>query len=85
MVVHMVSTVDNPFNPWTQFDEWYAWDEAHGYCSCGLLERISRSSNELAPVDIHNAIQHAIDEITTENVSGMHTKVKRGDGPVAKG
>lgn len=79
---YMLTTYDNPFDPFTQWDQWYAWDEAHGYCSCGLLNRISFSSNELSPVDQYNAIQDAIDEITTENVSGMHTKVKRGDGAI---
>ena len=75
MVAYMLSTVDNPFNPFTQFDEWYAWDEAHGYHTCGLLGRIVRSSDALSDADQSNAIESAIDEIVTENVSGMHVKV----------
>jgi len=71
----MVSTVDNPFNPWTQFDEWYAWDEAHGYHTCALLGRVARLSDALSDADESIAIENAIDEIATENVSGMHIKI----------
>lgn len=75
MVVHMVSTVDNPFNPWTQFDEWYAWDEAHGYHTCALLGRVVRTSDSLSDADESIAIENAIEEIANENVSGMHIMV----------
>ena len=37
----MITTIDNPYNPFTQFDEWYAFDEGKGYCTSGYLARIS--------------------------------------------
>lgn len=76
---YMLTTFDNPYDPFTQWNEWYAWDERAGYCSSGLLARISKSSDELSDADQALAIQQAIDEIIRENVSGMHKKVKRGD------
>lgn len=75
---YMLTTFDNPFDPFTQWDEWYAWDLNAGYHTPGLLARISKSSDELAEADQHLAVQQAIDEIVRENVSGMHRKVLRG-------
>jgi hypothetical protein len=75
----MLTTVDNPFDPFTQFDEWYVWDQNAGYCTPGLLARISYSSDEISEADQHLVVQQAIDEIVRENVSGVHKKVKRGD------
>src|SRR5881397_3407087 len=63
---YMLTTYDNPYDPFTQWDEWYSWDERAGYCSCGLLERISKSSDELSDADQASAIQNAIAEIVTE-------------------
>lgn len=80
----MLTTYDNPFDPFTQWDEWYAWDLNAGYHTPGLLARIVKTSNELAEADQFLAVQHAIDEIVHENVSGMHRKVQRGEIVVAQ-
>lgn len=74
---YLLTTYDNPFNPFTQFDEWFVWDTRAGYHTCGLLDRITVSSNEISEADQEQAIQDAIDEIVKENVSGMHRKVSR--------
>jgi hypothetical protein len=76
---YMLTTVDNPFDPFTQFDEWYAMDSRLGYNTPGLLAAISQQSNELSEIDQLVVVQQAIDEIVSENVLGVHRKVKRGD------
>lgn len=75
MDVYMLTTVDNPFDPFTQFDEWHAYDEGMGYASLGLLARVAKTSNELSESDQILETNNAIDEIVKENVSGMHRKV----------
>lgn len=76
MTVHMLTTVDNPYNPFTQFDEWYAFDVASGYNSTSYLARITYTSPELSEADQSVAIENAIDEIVSENVNGMYRKVE---------
>jgi hypothetical protein len=76
-VEHMLTTVDNPFNPFTNFDEWFAFDELLGYHTTAFLARIARTSDELSEPDQHAAIEYAIDEIVTENVLGLYKKVTR--------
>ena len=72
---HMLTTVDNPFNPFTQFDEWRAFDEAAGYHTLSLLARIVRTSDDLSEADQSLAIEEAIDAIVRENVMGVHRRV----------
>lgn len=76
---YMLTTVDNPYDPFTQFDEWYVWDQNAGYCTPGLLARVSHSSDEISDVDQFLAIQQAMDEIVRENVSGVHKKIQWGE------
>ena len=71
----MLTTVDNPYNPFTNFDEWRAFDEAKGYNTCEYLARIAKTSDELSETDQNLAIQSAIDEIIRINVLGIYKKV----------
>jgi hypothetical protein len=78
---YMLTTFDNPFNPFTQFDEWFQWDVAAGYNTSSLLGRITIDSPELSEPDQEQAIQDAIDEIVRENVTGMFRKVSEDSFP----
>ena len=79
MRVVALSTKDNPFNPITQFDDWYRFDMDKGYSSCSYLARITNSSesnNEAANVD---DVESAIDEIIKSDFLNIYKKVKRSD------
>jgi hypothetical protein len=71
----MLTTIDNPFDPFTQFDDWNAYDEAQGYYTCAYLARIVRSSYALSDRDQATAINQAIDEIVQMNLLGLYKKV----------
>lgn len=75
MTEHMLTTVDNPFNPFTNYDEWSSFDEAAGYFTSSFLARIVLSSDELSEADQDLAIEQAIDEVVNENVLGLYRKV----------
>lgn len=77
MIQHMLTTVDNPFDPFTQFEEWYAFDVRKGYGSLSFLARIANVSPDLSLPNQSQAIETAIDEIIKENVSGMWRKVSK--------
>ena len=74
--LHMLTTTDNPFNPFTQYDDWLSFDEDRGYFTNGLLARIVRSSDELSEADQDLAVEIAIDEIVSEDRVGFYKKVK---------
>lgn len=78
MVAHMLTTVDNPFDPSTHYSEWYEYDRAAGYHTPSYLARIVRTSDDLSEVDQAQAIEDAIDEIVRENILGIYRKVLVG-------
>jgi hypothetical protein len=75
MEVHMLTTVDNPYNPFIEYDEWSSYDERAGYYTPQLLARCTMSSTELSDADQSLAIEQAIDEIVQENILGIYRKV----------
>lgn len=75
MADHMLTTTDNPYNPFTEFDQWQAYDTSKGHHTLAFLARVCITSNDLSELDQSMAIDMAIDEIVTENVNGLYTKV----------
>lgn len=73
----MLTTVDNPYNPFTQYDEWYAYDRNQGYNTPEYLARVAIVSDGLSPSDQMIAINNAIAEIVRYNFSGKHCRVTR--------
>ena len=73
----MLSTSDNPYDPFTQFDEWYTFDVSHGYDCCGYLDRVSRYFDGMTEKEKATELERAIDEILTVNPLNIFKKVKR--------
>ena len=72
---YMLTTLDNPFDPFEEFDEWNSFDESKGYYTNGMLARIVITSDQLSETDQDRAVEMAIDEIIQENVLGIYRKV----------
>lgn len=73
----MLTTLDNPFNPFTQYEEWLEFDTSKGYNTCNYLARIAKTSDELSEEDESLAIIQAMDEILSFNLTGNYIKVTR--------
>ena len=72
-----LTTIDNPFNPFEQFASWFLFDSEKGYNSCGYLDRIAKTSDELTDAENAQEIERAIDEIVKYDPLGIYIKVKR--------
>lgn len=77
MTESMLTTADNPYNPFTQFDEWLAFDEGAGYFTLPYLARIATTSPDLSDEQNSEAIEDAINEILDYNLVGVYQKVTR--------
>lgn len=77
MIESMLTTIDNPWDPFTQWDLWLSYDMALGYNTSGFLARIVITSDELSESDQRLAHEMAINEIVAENVTGIYKKVSR--------
>lgn len=71
----MLSTIDNPFNPFTDFDKWNQYDQAKGYFTLSYLARVVDYQNCITEEHRQNAREKAIDEILTLNPVKIYCKV----------
>ena len=72
-----LTTVDNPFDYFDQFDEWLQFDTEKGYYSCNRLARIAEVTNEMTENEIAEEIERAIDTIIINDFLNVFKKVKR--------
>lgn len=75
MAAVFLTTLDNPYDYFTQFDEWYAFDIAKGYNTCNYLARIALTSTEMSDRDYEKAVEDAVDEIVRLNITGNYKKI----------
>ena len=61
--VTMLTTYDNPFDPFEDWDNWRRYDEDHGYYTCAYLARMTDSSPELSEADQELAVLIAMQKI----------------------
>lgn len=73
----MLTTSDNPCDPFDNFDEWFQWDEDLGYHTCAYVSRIARLSDEMSDEEELMEIERAIDEILANDFIGVYKKVRR--------
>lgn len=79
MAAIMLTTIDNPFSPFTQWDDWKSFDEDKGYYTCSYLARIAKTSDELSDADYDLAVEEAINKICELNTLGIYKKVSFSD------
>lgn len=72
-----LTTVDNPFDPFDQFDSWFQFDCDKGYNSCAYLARIAKTSDQMSEEENDAEIERAIDEIIKYDFMNLYKKVKR--------
>ena len=64
----MLTTIDNPFDPFTQWNEWKRFDEDMKYYTLSYLARIVKTSDDLSDTYNDQAIDDAINEIVSFNI-----------------
>lgn len=73
----MLTTIDNPYDPFDDFNSWYLFDIEKGYNSCAYLARIARTSDQLSDKENDEEIERAIDEIIQYDFMDIYVKVKK--------
>ena len=62
----MLSTIDNPYDPFTQYDLWSSYDEKFGgYYSASLLARFAPVSPDETRAESERITESAIDRIVS--------------------
>lgn len=74
MAKTMLTTIDNPFDPFDQFDSWYRFDMDKGYGCCQYLARIACWSDALSDEENDRETERAIDEIIKYDFMNVYKK-----------
>lgn len=73
----MLTTFDNPFDPFEQFTSWFLFDVEKGYNTCSHLARIAQLEDDFTQKEVDEEIERAIDEIIQYDFLNIYEKVKR--------
>jgi hypothetical protein len=73
----MLTTFDNPYDPFDDFDHWWLFDIEKGYNTCSRLARIARSSEDFSTIEDKIETERAIDEIIDHDFLNIYKKVTR--------
>ena len=76
--VTYITTFDNPFNPFDDFNKWFLFDCEKGYNTCSYLARIAKTSDQLSDAENAIEIERAIDEIIKYDFLNIYKKVTVG-------
>ena len=71
----MLTTFDNPYNPFDQFEEWFLFDMQQGYNTCGYLDRVADLPNDLSDEEEKAATEQAIDSIILHDFMNIYKKI----------
>lgn len=71
----MLTTFDNPYNPFDDFTLWLLYDKERGYNTCEKLARIAKLSDDMSQDEIDAETDRAMDEIIFYDPFNLYKKV----------
>lgn len=79
---YRLTTKDNPFDPFTQYESWLNYDHLHylehgGVFTDQLLARFARTSDELSDFEYNDEINDAITRIILVDPLDIYRRVRR--------
>ena len=75
----MLTTFDNPYSPFTQFDEWWRFDQEHDYGTCEFIARFVFNSDALSDSENDEETERVIDDIIKNDPRQIYRKVHAND------
>ena len=73
----MITTIDNPYDPFDQYEDWVRYDLMNNYNTPALLARIARVSDAFSDKEEMDEQERAIDEIIKYDPLGIYVKVTK--------
>lgn len=73
----MLTTFDNPFDPFEQFVQWRLFDIEKGYYTCEYLARTVQFSDDMSQNEMDLENERAIDYIIKIDPLNIYKKVRR--------
>ena len=80
-----ITTVDNPYDPFDDFDHWFQFDTEKGYYTSSALARLTNLRNDMSEAEEAEEIERAIDRLIEIDPFDMYIKVTRNDDNEGRG
>lgn len=71
----MLTTVDNPYDPFEQFTQWFLFDIEKGYNTCSRLARLAQFTDDMTQLEMDEENERAIDELIKYDFLDIYKKV----------
>lgn len=73
--VCMITTNDNPFNPFDDFNSWLMFDMHQGYDSWGRVMRLADIKPDMTQEEENIEVERAIDELVKIDITDTFRKI----------
>ncbi len=72
---YLLTTVDNPYHPAYQFDDWYKFDHERGYYTDQRLAKVAKTSINLTDAENQRIINGVVDDFIRLDELGLYKRV----------
>lgn len=72
-----ITTIDNPFDPFEDFSNWFDFDIEKGYYTSSKLARLTNLSDNMTQKEKNEEIERAIDRLIQIDPFDVYKKVYR--------
>lgn len=81
---YMLTTIDNPFDPFDDFTSWYMYDCEKGHNTCSRLARIANIESEMSQKEVYAEMDRVMDLIMKYDFEEKYIKVQEKQTETAK-
>lgn len=79
----MLTTVDNPFDPFDDFTSWLDYDLEKGHFTCARLARLANINSEMTQKEMDDEMERVIDFIIKHDLEEKFIKVQEKQSATA--
>lgn len=72
-----ITTIDNPFDPFDDFDNWFYYDIEKGYYTCSKLARLAEDREDLSSYEEEQEFERIIDRLIEIDPLKIYKKVEK--------
>lgn len=72
-----LTTFDNPFNPFDDFNQWLSFDKDHGYDSSEKVMRLANLTDDMTDIEENLEIERVIDRLIALDFQNIYKKVSQ--------
>lgn len=76
---YTITTIDNPYNPFTEFTDWYSFDCLHNYGTTEKLSRVCSISDAFTDEENAEEIESGVDALLAVDFLGLYKKAYETD------